>query len=212
MDIHYIGDSCISFVFTNEINRESSCSILRVYRALKKNRKIQSFYVHDLIPTYRSITFYFDPQQIDILTLEEKLIGLIHQVLSESEPASEDSETHIIPVKYDGVDLGRIAEFHSLSVSKVITLHKKPLYQVAMVGFRPYFPYLIGLDKQLITKRLFSPRTKVPAGSIAIGGAQTGIYPEESPGGWNLIGKTDPSHLKMIKPGDFIQFHESDAL
>ena len=79
-----------------------------------------------------------------------------------------------------------------------------------MVGFKPFFPYLIGLDPRLETPRLASPRKRVAAGSVAIGGAQTGIYPEDSPGGWNIVGRMDPQQLQTILPGDIIIFHQSE--
>ena len=91
----------------------------------------------------------------------------------------------------------------------MVTIHTKAEYTVAMVGFLPHFPYLTGLDKKIETPRLDNPRTKVPKGSVAIGGAQTGIYPVESPGGWNLIGTTDPLLLVDIEPGDIVEFKEN---
>ncbi len=101
-----------------------------------------------------------------------------------------------------------MAENAGMSVREVIDLHRQTEFMVAMVGFKPHFPYLIGLDERLVTPRLASPRTKIPAGSVAIGGAQTGIYPVESPGGWNLIGTTDPELLQEIRPGDTVVFKE----
>ena len=103
-----------------------------------------------------------------------------------------------------------MAELNGLQTDDVIRLHAGVLYPVAMIGFKPYFPYLIGLDPRLETPRLESPRTRVPAGSVAIGGAQTGIYPEESPGGWNLIGHMSPARLQVVLPGDTIIFVQSE--
>jgi KipI family sensor histidine kinase inhibitor len=120
------------------------------------------------------------------------------------------AKTVQIPVVYDGADLARVAEFTGMRPEDVIRLHAGVAYPVAMVGFKPYFPYLIGLDPRLETPRLESPRTRVPAGSVAIGGAQTGIYPEESPGGWNLIGRMAPERLQVILPGDTIIFIQSE--
>ena len=95
-----------------------------------------------------------------------------------------------IPTRYDGADLARVAALHELSESEVIERHSAPRYRVHCLGFSPGFPYLGGLDPSLTTPRLATPRTRVPAGSVAIGGEQTGIYSVASPGGWNLIGST----------------------
>jgi KipI family sensor histidine kinase inhibitor len=81
-----------------------------------------------------------------------------------------------------------------------------------MIGFQPHFPYLIGLNKLLETPRLDSPRSRVPAGSVGIGGCQTGIYPQNSPGGWNLIGITDPDLLTQLQPADRLRFKEVQSL
>ena len=82
---------------------------------------------------------------------------------------------------------------------------------VAMIGFRPHFPYLLGMDRRLATPRLDAPRLKVPAGAVAIGGEQTGVYPESSPGGWNIVGMTDPHLLPPVLPGDTIRFRRQPS-
>ena len=105
-----------------------------------------------------------------------------------------------------------MARHNSLSIDAVIGLHSAGRYTVAMIGFQPHFPYLMGLDKRLTTPRLDTPRTKIPAGAVAIGGAQTGIYPRPSPGGWNLIGMTEIQPLKGLKPGDTVLFDPVDLL
>jgi inhibitor of KinA len=95
-----------------------------------------------------------------------------------------------IPVVYDGPDIRRVADLHGLTVNQVEEIHAATTYKVYMLGFAPGFPYLGDLDPRLHTPRLPSPRTRVPAGSVAIGGSHTGIYSVESPGGWNIIGHT----------------------
>lgn len=126
-----------------------------------------------------------------------------------------------VPVCYGGdfgPDLDALASHAKLAVSDVIARHTAATYTVAMLGFAPGFPYLFGLDPALQMSRRASPRTRVPAGSVAIGGAQTGIYPSELPGGWQLIGRTplalfdaqrDPPSLLM--PGDRVRFVAIDA-
>ncbi len=115
---------------------------------------------------------------------------------------------HRLPVVYDGQDLSRVADHAGMSPTEVISLHLNGTYTVAMIGFRPHFPYLIGMDERLATPRLATPRTRVPAGSVGIAGSQTGVYPEASPGGWNIIGRTDPALLRPIRPGDLVEFQE----
>ena len=121
---------------------------------------------------------------------------------------AEQPEPLRFPVVYDGEDLERVASHAGLAVDEVVRLHTLPRYTVAMIGFLPHFPYLIGMDARLATPRLSDPRRRVPAGSVAIGGAQTGIYPSESPGGWNLVGRTNPRLLSGVRPGDAIVFEE----
>jgi len=124
-----------------------------------------------------------------------------------------------IPVTYDGPDLPRVAEASGLTVGQVVALHLAPTYRVYLLGFAPGFPYLGGLDARLRTPRHASPRPRVPAGSVAIGGEHTGIYPAASPGGWNLIGRTsvvlfDPARgtpggedaMFFLQPGDAVKF------
>ena len=105
----------------------------------------------------------------------------------------ESSESVVIkvPVRYQGPDLKRVARYLNISTDEVVALHAAPEYCVHTMGFMPGFPYLSGLNPRLHLNRLASPRNYVPAGSVAIGGAHTGIYPVASPGGWHLLGQTD---------------------
>jgi KipI family sensor histidine kinase inhibitor len=123
---------------------------------------------------------------------------------------------HDIAVHYGGEhgpDLDALAEHAGLPSRDVIELHAAGEYRVAMLGFSPGFPYLLGLDPRLAMPRLDTPRTRVPAGSVGIGGAQTGIYPQSGPGGWRIIGRTtlalfDPLHdpPTLLAPGDRVRF------
>ncbi|MGH8046794.1 MAG: 5-oxoprolinase subunit PxpB [Chthoniobacterales bacterium] len=135
------------------------------------------------------------------------------------DPVTASAATlHEIPVVYDGEDLAEIAERHGFTIAETIERHAAPVYEVALLGFSPGFPYLAGLDPKLRSPRRANPRPKVPAGSIAIGGSHTGIYSIESPGGWNLIGTTsvrifDPSRREpndeamfLLRAGDRVKF------
>jgi len=133
-----------------------------------------------------------------------------------SEPAALE-----IPVCYGGhcgADIEAVAEHAGIDTAEVIARHTASTYRVAMLGFMPGFAYLIGLDPTLHTPRRSTPRTRVPAGSVAIGGAQTGIYPRELPGGWQLIGRTpatlfDPQRAQpaLLSPGQAMRFRAIDA-
>jgi inhibitor of KinA len=138
-------------------------------------------------------------------------------------PASRNDSAHFveIPVCYggeNGPDLDAVAKHTGLSCDDVIARHAAAEYHVAMLGFAPGFPYLLGLDPALQAPRRADPRTRVPAGSVAIGGAQTGIYPRELPGGWHLIGRTprvlfDPAREPpaLLAPGNRVRFRAIDA-
>jgi len=131
---------------------------------------------------------------------------------------AEAARLHELPVTYDGDDLAEVATRHGLTVAEVVALHTAPVYEVALLGFSPGFPYLVGLDPRLRTPRRANPRPHVPAGSVAIGGCHTGIYSIDSPGGWNLIGTTqarifdperrepDESAMFLLRPGDRVKF------
>jgi KipI family sensor histidine kinase inhibitor len=118
-----------------------------------------------------------------------------------------------LPVVYDGADLAEVARETGMTTEQVIQMHSETEYRVAFLGFSPGFPYLIGLREKLFCRRKSTPRLKVPAGSVAIAGFQTGIYPHESPGGWQLLGRTseilfDPQRAKpsLLSPGDRVRF------
>jgi KipI family sensor histidine kinase inhibitor len=210
MEIQLIGDACVSLVFGDNISLSNSRKVLTAYHQLKGSRLLSELGIHDLVPTYRSLAVHFEAGQ-DPSTVGKTLVeSLARGAVLAGDAMALPAKTVEIPVVYDGADLARVAEFNGLQPGDVIRLHAGVAYPVAMVGFKPYFPYLIGLDPRLETPRLESPRTRVPAGSVAIGGAQTGIYPEESPGGWNLIGRMAPERLQVILPGDTIIFIQSE--
>jgi KipI family sensor histidine kinase inhibitor len=144
--------------------------------------------------------------------------------LAALDPAEADSaRLHTIPVVYDGEDLAGLASRHGLGIGEVVERHSAPVYEVAMLGFAPGFPYLEGLDPKLHTPRRANPRPRVPAGSVAIGGAHAGIYSVESPGGWNLLGTTavrvfdparrepDDAAMFLLRAGDRVKFLPVDS-
>ncbi|MCG9748533.1 5-oxoprolinase subunit PxpB [Shewanella sp. Isolate8] len=167
--------------------------------------------VEEAIPGMNNLTIVVRESR-HLKALQAKLDALWH-----SAPTEElDSRTIEIPVSYGGEagpDLHTVAKYHSLSPEELIKLHSQACYRVFFVGFQPGFAYLDGLPETLHTPRLATPRLEVPAGSVGIGGEQTGIYPLASPGGWQIIGQTkevlfDPKreHPNLLKPGDRVRF------
>lgn len=140
---------------------------------------------------------------------------LIEQNTISNAPSTKKSIIEI-PVTYNGEDLEYVSNHTGFSRAEIISLHTAPIYRVFMMGFLPGFAYLGGMDKRLSVPRLDSPRPKVPAGSVGIAGEQTGIYPTESPGGWQLIGRTQiqlfnqhDKQLTLLKQGDYVRFTEA---
>lgn len=169
--------------------------------------------VVDLIPTYRSLLIQYDPMLVSF----EELCDLIAEKESETDDGiAKTSRLVEIPTLYQGEyapDLEFVANHASLSVDEAIQLHSDIEYPVYMMGFTPGFPYLGGLPEKLATPRLATPRIMIPAGSVGIADMQTGIYPVDSPGGWQLIGRTplrlfDPHRdpPSLIAAGDKIRF------
>ena len=166
--------------------------------------------ITEMVPTYRSLMVLYDPMQISFCCLQKRLKSSLKR-LKFGHAAT--SRTLLVPCCYDGQDLQEVAKLHQIDEAEVIRLHSSVDYPVYMLGFLPGFVYLGGLDEHLHTPRLDSPRKVIPAGSVGIGGSQTGIYPMASPGGWRLIGRTplvmyDPNREPPIlaEAGDVIRF------
>lgn len=171
--------------------------------------------ITDIVPSYTTLAVHHSGLPCD------QLASWIQRSLSTTHPTHTPSQRHTprlvsIPVCYDpslGIDLLAAAATLRLSPDELIRRHVAPRYEVRAIGFLPGFPYLAGLDPSLHLPRKSTPRAAVPAGSVAIGGAQTGIYPLDSPGGWHLLGRTPLNlftpHLPsptLLQPGDHLRF------
>ncbi len=205
MKNYFIGESCLCWSLGNAIDPAISMRILATYQSLLERKAAGHLPVLDVIPCYNALAVYFDPTSTNLDHLTKTVEETLQQTESRAKPKLKNKKV-TLPVCYQGEDLARVAAHNHLSQENVIALHSGARYTVAMIGFLPHFPYLIGLPEKLVTPRLDSPRLRVPPGSVAIGGAQTGIYPTKSPGGWNIIGTTDPELLEPIKPGDTVIF------
>ena len=154
--------------------------------------------VNEIVPGYHSIMIYFDTT----LTSHELLIKSLENLIIDDDTVQKKSETTIINVSYGsthGPDLLYVAQSLGLSTAEVIDLHTSVTYDIHFIGFLPGFLYLGGLAKKLTLPRRETPRTIVPAGSVAIAAGQTGIYPSDSPGGWHIIGKTDHEFFNPLQ-------------
>jgi KipI family sensor histidine kinase inhibitor len=206
----YAGDSSIVIEFGNEISKDINRELRNLTDALDN---LNYDFIREIVPTYRSIIVHYDSLKISFEKLKEKIIEAGNTKMD-----SEEKKINIveIPVLYGeeaGPDLEEVAKHNGLSIEDVIKIHSSGEYLIYMLGFTPGFPYLGGMDEKIATPRLAKPRLKIPAGSVGIAGSQTGIYPMESPGGWQLIGKTpldlfDPQSKDpfLLNAGDYIRF------
>jgi len=167
--------------------------------------------VRDIVPTHRSVAVYFDPLQTD----QTALVARLEQLASQPAQASPQRRDAIeIPVCYGGdygPDLPRVAAFAWLSEAAVIELHANTSYRVLMLGFMPGFAYMGLVDSRIAAPRLETPRTRVPGGSVGIAGVQTGIYPGDAPGGWQLIGRAPVRPFDMSRADPFL-FRSGDEV
>jgi KipI family sensor histidine kinase inhibitor len=167
----------------------------------------------EFVPAFTTVLLEFDSDPTPAIA--ETMPELIERLQRAVDQPLPPGKLHRIPIVYDGEDLERVAKAHQLSTGEVCSVHAKPIYNVCFLGFAPGFPYLAPLDPRLHTERLPSPRPHVLAGSVAIGGQHTGIYPVETPAGWNIVGHTtvalfDPtaeeSEMFLLRAGDRVQF------
>jgi inhibitor of KinA len=210
--LHYIpsGDSAFIIKAGDGISEEVNRTVMKLLVRLEE-WKIAG--ITDFIPAYNELMVSYDPS----VTGYRQLLDILRACGADIEDVElPEAGTVDVPVLYGGEygpDIQDVADMGYLSQDDVVTIHSSALYRVYMLGFTPGFCYLGGMDKRIATPRRQSPRMKIPAGSVGIAGNQTGIYPVESPGGWNLIGRT-PLQLfnPFMKPeflfsaGDSIRF------
>lgn len=209
-DITIAGDSALNLEFAREISPETS-TLIRLAATYLTEDPVEG--VVELVPTFCSLMVVYDPCTIGCQELAERLRTKL-SVLSKAEATVKRIVE--IPVCYGGEfgpDLRNVVEHTGLSAEEVIRIHTQHDYLIDMLGFLPGFAYLGGLDERLHTPRLATPRTRIEAGSVGIGGAQTGVYPLASPGGWQIIGRTpirpyDPDRERPIlyEAGDYLRF------
>ena len=208
--IYAEGDSSLLIVFGNVISPEINSRISAVVQLLRMQH-IKG--VIDLIPSYSALLINYNPQVIGFSEIKSR----VEAILSMDVKAESRSKTVVeIPVLYGGdygPDLQTIADHAGLTPEEVIKIHASRDYLIYMLGFLPGFCYLGGLDERIHTPRLASPRIRIREGSVGIGGNATGIYPMDSPGGWQLMGMTpvktfDPNREVpiLLEAGQYIRF------
>lgn len=209
-DITIAGDSALNLEFARVIAPETSAMIRLAAQNLTDD-PIEG--ITELVPTFCSLMVCYDPLATSFDELSQRLTGKLRDLDPEDSPIKKIVH---IPVCYGGdfgPDLAAVAEYAQMSAAEVVELHSSSDYLIDMLGFLPGFAYLGGLDKRLHMPRLATPRTHIEAGSVGIGGAQTGIYPLPSPGGWRIIGRTplrpyDPDRAEPIlyAAGEYLRF------
>jgi KipI family sensor histidine kinase inhibitor len=206
-----MGDRGLLLQFGDEISREINEKVRRMALAIQA-KSIEG--VIETVPTYRSLLIIYNPILLPIGDLKKRLERIEEEL--QQTPLQEPKLTRI-PVVYGGTygpDLEGVAKYLQTSPEEVIRLHCSKPYLIYMIGFMPGYPYMGELPQALVTPRLKTPRLVVPKGSVAIAQRQTGIYSMESPGGWQILGRTpvelfDPEKdpPALLQMGDFVQFH-----
>ncbi len=208
------GDSAITVEYSRDIDDAANQRVLALDRALSRAPVAG---VTEAVPTYRSLLVHYDPVQIDYDTLGERLLALAQSPAE----ATSGARRWRIPVAYGGehgIDLEDVAKALNTTPDDIVARHVAGNYRVAMIGFTPGWSYLSGLEKSLHMPRRQNPRLLTPAGTISIGGVQTGVQCLAGPSGWHLLGRTpvrtyqlhrDPTFL--LEPGDYITFSRIDA-
>ena len=204
------GDAALIVDLPARIDPEVNAWCVALARSLRSRLGTS---LRDVVIGYCTVTAYYDPLQIDPAWLEIEIQAAAETL--ELEPA-RDGAVIDVPVCYGGdlgPDLSDVAQFAGCQGDHVIALHTERDYRVYLVGFVPGFAYMAEVDPRIARPRRSSPRTAVPAGSVAIAGGQTGIYPSVTPGGWNIIGRTplapyDSQRREpfLFRPGDRVRF------
>ncbi len=218
------GDHALTIEWGSTIDISVNKSVIALFCVLQE-ANIKG--VKDIIPAYNSVTVVYDTallkKSCSTKTVYEWMSRQIGKLIDSSVIDTEKKPKLVrIPVCYDlslAPDLASLAAEHMLTIEEVVKLHMGKIYRVYMIGFLPGFAYMGSVDEGIATPRKVNPRTNVPAGSVGIAGEQTGIYPFDSPGGWQLIGQTplkmfsaNQAEPCLLQPGDDVQFYRVTIL
>lgn len=222
--VYSLSEYAVTVQFDDWINTDT-LERISSFDALLQRRPFEGF--RTSVPAYTTLSVYYDPlmvmqaAQLTGISCFERVSGFLHRLRAEwSATAMPVSALISIPVCYGGPfgpDLDDLAHRLGLSAAEIVQLHCAATYQVHLIGFTPGFAYLGGMPEQLAAPRKATPRSNVPAGSVGIAGTQTGIYPLDTPGGWQIIGRTpvrlfDTSRERpaLLKVGDRVVFQAMD--
>ncbi len=216
--IFHLGDRALTIDFGNVIDRAVHQKVMRLYEHLA-SQKLP--FITDMVPAYSSLAVYYDVHALKLVqpgaTAFDTISDRINAMAIDLETAPRTSSVVEIPVCYAlpfSMDSEVVRRQHDITHTEIIRLHTERTYYVYMLGFIPGFAYMGELTEQLQMPRKETPRLKVPAGSVGIVGKQTGIYPLESPGGWQIIGRTplklfdkEKENPVLLSPGDTVKFY-----
>jgi KipI family sensor histidine kinase inhibitor len=204
-----LGDSAITIALGTERTTDLLNRVHATAAALAVEKLAD---VQDIVPAYLGVAVFYDSLHASYGEMAAKLLAVCERVMDSTTVADKVRE-HEIPVTYDGPDLADVAVACGLSTEEVIERHSGRRYSVDLLGFVPGFGYLSELDASLRLPRRPQPRPRVPAGSVAIAGAQTAVYPLDTPGGWHIIGRTDSVMFDperdppaLLRAGDIVRF------
>jgi KipI family sensor histidine kinase inhibitor len=207
--VHPLGDTALVAELGTRLDTALNTRAIALASALQRRRDVQR-----AVAAHSTITVQFNPDQIT----HDALAEAIRRLAGKRRPVEEPGRLHRVPVVYDGPDLEDVAQRLGRTHEELIELHVRPIYRVFLVGFVPGWAYMGPLADELVLPRRADPRTQVPAGSVAIAGQETGIYPFSSPGGWHLIGRTkvrvflpDSDPPSLFRAGDRVKFFAAPA-
>lgn len=216
-----LGDSAWTVEFGTRMNTELNAQVMALANRIAQARRDEPLFatVTDVVPTFRSLTVHFAPQTTDVDA--DALATQLLAMAQDNQPQTVEGKHWRLPACFDvsfAPDLPAWAQAKKIDENQLIQRMLDTSFRVYMIGFLPGFPYMGGLPPELAMPRLTSPRQRVPANSIAIAGEMCAVYPWESPGGWNLIGKTpvqlfDPHQVDqpaMLAAGDMVSWYAID--
>jgi KipI family sensor histidine kinase inhibitor len=209
---HSLGDSAVTITFGTERSAEL---LARIHATARSLESAGIPHVEDVVPAYLALTVYYDAIHTTYADMAKSILDACDQPTRGARD-SAPTRSHLIPVRYDGLDLEAVATATGLAAPEVIARHSGRAYTVDLLGFVPGWAYLSELDPALQLPRRSEPRPRVIAGSVAIAAAQTGVYPLDTPGGWHIIGHTetvmfDPTREPpaLLRAGDTVRFERA---
>jgi len=214
-----LGDACLIVQFSNTVDTSINDKVLKLFQSIQS---ANIAFIKDIIPAYGSLAVHYDvftiKQQYPDQSAFELVSKKVEDILAEqTDDVKTPGRKLEIPVCYApsfALDLNEVAQYKNISPQEIIQIHSSMPYRVYMIGFLPGFAYMGKVDERIAMPRREQPRTFIPAGSVGIAGVQTGIYPANSPGGWNIIGRTplklfdqDKEQPSYFQPGDEVSFY-----